>query len=218
MSRRSSGVIVSYIYSFAQIIINLLYVPMLLGMIGQSEYGLYQMIGSVIAYLNIINSTLSAGANRYYCRYAAEGDKEGMARVLGTLKRLYRFISLAIVVATAVIAFVLRLVYINSLTPWELDESCLLLGILAVSLLFVINNTLSIAVITANERFAFLKGTQLAVLIVQPLAVFALVLNWPFAWAVCVVQLACNIACWAMQRLYAHYRSLLGTEHHLNLH
>lgn len=206
LSRRSSGAAISYVYSVTQIIVSLVYVPMLLGAIGQGEYGLYQMIGSIIAYLNVINNTLSAGATRYYCRYAAVEDADGMANVLGTLKRIYRFAGMAIIGVTIVLAFVMRQVYAASLTPWELDESCILLGILAVNLLFTMSNTLSIAVITARERFVFLKGSQLAVLVIQPLAILTLVNNWPYAWTVCAVQLACNVACWAVQRHYACIR------------
>ena len=53
MNKRRAGAIVSYLYSITQVIVNLIYVPLLLGGIGQSEYGLYQTIGSIIAYLSI---------------------------------------------------------------------------------------------------------------------------------------------------------------------
>lgn len=66
MNKRRSGALISYIYSITQVVVNLLYVPILLAGIGQAEYGLYQMVGSIIAYLSIINSTFSAGAVRFY--------------------------------------------------------------------------------------------------------------------------------------------------------
>ena len=203
MSRRSAGAMVSYVYSGAQVIVSLLYVPLLLRAIGQSEYGLYQMVGSIIAYMGVINSTLSAGAIRYYCRYEAVGDTDGMANVLGTLKRIYRVAGVVVVVATVVLAFVIRIVYAGSLTPWELDESCILLAILAANLLLTMNNTLSIAVLTAHERFTFLKGSQLVVLLLQPVVILALVNQWPYAWVVCAVQFALNAVCRTVQHNYA---------------
>ena len=86
MNKRRSGAVISYLYSITQIIVNLLYVPLLLSGIGQAEYGLYQMVGSIIAYLTIINTTFSAGAVRFYSKYYVLGDEDGMANTLGILK------------------------------------------------------------------------------------------------------------------------------------
>lgn len=203
MSRRSAGAAVSYAYSAAQVVISLLYVPLLLGAIGRSEYGLYQMVGAIMAYMGIMNTTLSAGASRYYCKYFAMGDEDGMANVLGTLKRLYRKANVIVVVVIAVVAVAVRFVYAESLTAWELTESTILLAILGVNMLFTINNTLSIAVITAHERFTFLKGSQLVMLLVQPLLILLLVQGAPYAWVVCAVQLLCNAVCRTVQQMYA---------------
>lgn len=90
MNKRKAGAVVSYVYSITQVMVNLIYVPLLLSGIGRSEYGLYQMIGSIIAYLSIINSTFSAGASRFYSKYYVLGDEDGMANTLGILKRVYR--------------------------------------------------------------------------------------------------------------------------------
>ena len=48
-SSRKAGVIISYAYSIVQILVQLLYVPILLKGIGQAEYGLYQFVGSIMA-------------------------------------------------------------------------------------------------------------------------------------------------------------------------
>ena len=39
--QRRRGVVVSYVYTAAQAIVQLIYVPLLLSCIGQDEYGLY---------------------------------------------------------------------------------------------------------------------------------------------------------------------------------
>ena len=50
MNERSKGAIMNYLYMGVQVIVNLIYVPLLLSFIGTAEYGLYQLIGSVMAY------------------------------------------------------------------------------------------------------------------------------------------------------------------------
>lgn len=210
MNKRRAGAIASYAYSIAQVVVNLVYVPLLLSGIGQSEYGLYQMVGSVIAYLSIINSTFSAGATRYYSKYYVLGDEDGMANVLGILRRIYRVAYLVVGAAAVALMGVLGAVYRNSLTPWEVQESCAMLAVLALNLVLAMDNTISISCITAHEEFAFLKLSQLGTLVLQPVLVLVLIRWFPFAVTVTVVQLACNTACRMLQQWFA--KSRLGMD------
>ena len=193
----------SYLYSITQVVVNLLYVPLLLSGIGQSEYGLYQTIGSIIAYLSIINATFSAGASRYYSKYYVLGDETGMANTLGLLKRIYRFAYIGIALVTAILIGTVKVFYQASFTAWEIEESCIMLAVLAVNLMLSMENTISIAAITAHEEFAFLKATQLGTLIIQPILVVALIRYFPFAVTVTIVQFCCNFACRTIQTIFA---------------
>ena len=195
MNKRRAGAMVSYAYSIVQVVVNLIYVPLLLGGIGQSEYGLYQTIGSIISYLSIINSTFSAGAVRFYSKYYVLGDEEGMANTLGILKRIYRIAYAIVFVATLLFMGIVTVVYQQSFSPWEVQESCLLLVVLAFNLVLTMNNTMSIACITAHEEFVFLKTTQLITLVLQPILVVLFLGSAPNALTVSLVQLFCNFLC-----------------------
>lgn len=213
MNKRRAGVIASYVYSIVQVAVNLIYVPILLGGIGQSEYGLYQMIGSLVAYLSVINTTFSAGATRFYCKFYALNDEDGMANTLGILRRIYRIAYFVVVVATVVLMFVLQAVYASSFSAWEIQESCIMLAILGANLILTMSNTISIACITAHEEFAFLKGTQLITLIIQPIGIVALIKVMPFAYTVTLVQFICNFLCLLAQKWFA--RNKLGMDDEL---
>ena len=80
--RRKQGIVISYAYTLAQIVVNFLYIPLLLSIIGQDEYGLYQTVGPIMSYVVSINSVLSAGVGRYYSMYKAEGDERMMENTL----------------------------------------------------------------------------------------------------------------------------------------
>ena len=54
-NQRKLGVVLNYIYLGVNALANLLYVPILLGTIGASQYGLYQTIGSFVAYLSVLS-------------------------------------------------------------------------------------------------------------------------------------------------------------------
>ncbi|MDY2626558.1 MAG: polysaccharide biosynthesis C-terminal domain-containing protein [Coriobacteriales bacterium] len=211
--KRRAGARASYLYSAAQVVVSLIYVPLLLGGIGQGEYGLYQLVGSIIAYLSIANSTLAAGANRFYSKYYVLGDEEGMANTLGILKRIYRIAYVAIAGIVAVVAVGFSVLYRGSLSPWEVEESCLILAVMAVNLILTMNNTMSVACITAHEEFIFLKLSQLGTLVLQPVLVLAFIRVWPCALTVSVIQLLCNFLCRVIQQVFA--RRKLGMDDRL---
>lgn len=210
MNKRRVGALASYAYSIAQVVVNLIYVPLLLGGIGQSEYGVYQMIGSIIAYLSIVNSTFSAGAVRFYCKFYALGDEVGMANTLGVLKRIYRVAYILVFVGAFVSMGVVSIVYQSSFSAWEIQESCIMSAVLALNLVLTMNNTVSIACITAHEEFGFLKLSELVTLVLQPLLILIFIQFQPFAFTVTLVQLFCNFILRMAQQIFA--RRKLGMD------
>ena len=211
LNKRKSGAIASYAYTICQMIVGLVYVPLLLGGIGRAEYGLYQFIGSIIAYITIVNTTLGSGITRFYCKYLAEGDEDGMANTLAIATKAIRWVSIGSIIVGIACMGIVRVVYAESFTLWELDESCILLGILVLNLIVTMSNTVSASVITAHEEFTFLKLTQLAVIVMQPL-VIVLVIQWfPYALSVCIVQLALNVCLRMIQHGFAKKRLNMDT-------
>ena len=49
------GVILSYVVIALNMIIGIAYTPILTGSLGQSEYGLYSIVSSIISYLTILD-------------------------------------------------------------------------------------------------------------------------------------------------------------------
>lgn len=208
------GVIISYVYTVVQIVVQLIYVPILLSCIGQSEYGIYQLIGSVMAYIVSINSVLAAGVGRYYCMYMAEGNTCKMENTLAIAKRMYLVMSVVTMMVMVALAIVFRNIYATSFSGPQLDECCVMLLILGVNCIVTMNNTINISILTANERFLFLKGTQLLSLALQPVIVILLTKVYPYAVAICVVVLGLNVLCATAQRIYSKNVLKASWEYH----
>ena len=196
------GVIASYLYTFGQIAVQLLFVPLLLGGIGQAEYGLYQLVGSVMAYIVSINGILSAGVGRYYCMYLAERDIERMENTLAISKRLYMILSAVSLFIVLLLSVAVRFVYVGSFSVGQLDEMSAMLIVLGLNCIVTMNNAVYIAAITAHERFAFLKLSQLIALIAQPVFVVVMMSFWGNALMVCCVILLTNALCALVQRYF----------------
>ncbi len=73
VNQKKVGVILSYISQAIQILSGLIYTPIMLRLLGQSEYGLYQLVYSVVSYLSLLSFGFTASYMRFYSR--AEGKK-----------------------------------------------------------------------------------------------------------------------------------------------
>ena len=204
----------NYLYMIVQVIVNLIYVPLLLGFIGRSEFGLYQLVGSVMAWLLIMNSTVSAAVQRYYTKYLALHERKKAENVLGVSRVLYRILSLAAILAGAALIAIANVAYAESLTASERSELSLMLAILIANVIIVLNNSIYSSTIESHERFTFQYGIQVALTAAQPLAIVLVVMFWPCALSVVAVQLA-TVAIEALLRRYYVKRRLGIT---VNLH
>ena len=180
----------NYLYMAVQVTVNLIYVPLLLGLIGQNEFGLYQLVGSVMAYLLIMNSTVAAAVQRYYNKYLALKDLEAAENVLGVSRILYWALSAIAVAVGALLIVASNAIYAQSLTEAELTELSFMLGILVVNVIIVLNNSIYSATIEAHERFTFQYGLQVVLTALQPVAIALAVYAYPYAISVVLVQLA----------------------------
>mgnify|MGYP000864660821 FL=1 len=68
------GVIFSYISIGIGNIIQILYTPIMLRMLGQSEFGLNNLAGSVVSNLGLLSFGLGSAYMRYYSRYKIKLD------------------------------------------------------------------------------------------------------------------------------------------------
>lgn len=205
---RRLGIILSYCLTVSQVVVNIVYVPILLSGIGRDEYGLYQLIGSMMAYMAIMNGMFSSGVTRYFCKALAEHDDEGARAVLEAARRIYLVVSIVLLIIGTLLVCIYANVYEKSLTSAQLTEGKVMLGVVIVNLIITMNNTISVATITGLEHFAFLKGSQLVVTILQPAAVIAVIKRWPYALSITCVALVLNVAVALIQRVYA--RGVLG--------
>ena len=69
------GVILSYVTMIIQNIISIVYTPIMLRLLGQNEYGLYQLVASTVGYLGLLSFGFGSAYVRFYSRYKVKNDK-----------------------------------------------------------------------------------------------------------------------------------------------
>lgn len=73
VSQLKMGTILSYVSIGIQNLIAILYTPVMLRLLGQSEYGLYQLGSSAVSYLGLLSFGFGSSYVRFYYQYRVEG-------------------------------------------------------------------------------------------------------------------------------------------------
>lgn len=193
MNERKIGIAVSYLNIILHSIIGFLYVPILLHYIGKSEYGLYQLVGSFIAYFSIMDFGLTAAVVRFYSKYKALNDKLRMENILALALRAYAVVGVVLLFAGCIFYQFVDDAFRHSMSEIEILEAKQLLILLLFNVFITISTMIFRAIINAHEKFLFLKGLETVQLILQPVLVILVLQEYPSAYSVALVQTLLNI-------------------------
>ena len=207
MNQRKIGIFLSYINLGLQVIIGFLYVPILLHYIGKSEYGLYQLIGSLIAYFSVMDFGLTAAVTRFYTKYKALQDKIGMENILAISMYGYGGATLLALVIGVVCYFHLDQIFGASMSAGELVEARQMFLLLLFNIAVSLSTMVFQSVINAHEKFLFLRGMSTVQILLQPTLVILILQRYPSAMAVAVAQTVLNVAL-TLVRIYYCFAKL----------
>lgn len=177
MNQRKAGVILSYISMGANSIIMLLYVPMLLYYLTKEQYGIYQLMGSLIAYLSIMDLGLANTTTRYLSKAYSGKDENNANKIISVSHSLYLVISLLVLIGGLILYFLIAPLYGKTLSIADLGTAKIIFLIMLFNIVISIPSNIFISVIHSKEHFIFLRGLGLIKVLFQPLVVWA-VLAW----------------------------------------
>ena len=214
MNERKIGILISYVNIVLHAVIGFLYVPILLYYIGKSEYGLYQLIGSFIAYFSIMDFGLTAAVVRFYTKYKALNDKVNMENILAISLRCYGVITILLFVAGYFCYVNLDKFFAHSMTADEISSAENLFLLLLLNIVITISTMIFRAVINAHEKFLFLKGLETVQLVLQPILIILVLQKYPSAFTVALVQTILNIGLIVSRMYYCFFRLKITIKFH----
>ena len=206
MNQLKVGIILNYIIIFINLIVGLLYTPYMLGMMGQSEYGLYSLVASVIAYLTILDLGFGNALIRYTAKFRSEGREREQQEMFGMFLMLY--IGIGIVASLIGVGLLHNVdsLFGDTMTAYELERARTMMWLLVANLAITFPMSIFGSIITAYERFVFAKGLNIARLVLNTAVMIALLSFGYKAVAMVVVQTIFNIATLIINLLYCKYR------------
>lgn len=155
MSQLKKGALLSYLNIILSNVIGLFLTPFVIRMLGDSEYGLYLLIGSFVAYLSLLDLGLNNTIIRFVAKYKAKNDTKGEKAFLGTTFLIYLGISIFLALLGYIIYLNLENIFGLSLSIEEMEKAKIMFLILVLNLIFKIPGGSFEAICNAYEHFVF---------------------------------------------------------------
>jgi O-antigen/teichoic acid export membrane protein len=206
INQLKAGAILSYVVMGLSNLVGLLYTPYMLRMMGQSEYGLYSLVASVVAYLTILDLGFGNTIIRYTAKFRAEGKSEEQETMFGMFIVLYSIIGLVAFLLGLVLYFNLDLIYSNALTGDELEKTHILMLLMIFNLGVTFPLSIFGSIVTAYERFVFQKLIQIGRIILNTLLMIVLLEMGYRAIGMVVLITVFNIASLLLNFWYSKYK------------
>ncbi len=171
------GALLSYLQMGLGVVVNLIYIPLMIRILGKAEYGLYSVVYSTVSMLSILNLGFSSSFIRYYSKYKKNDDSLGIAKVNGLFLLIFSVIGVIAFLCGLFLTGHLSLVFKDGLTAAEYGKARILMLFLTVNLTISFPMTVFTNIITAHERFIFLKSLAIVKTVCSPLLSIPLLLS-----------------------------------------
>ena len=153
VNQLKAGAVLNYVVIGLNSLVGLLYTPYMLRMMGQSEYGLYSLVASVIAYLTIMDFGFGNAIIRYTAKFRAEGRQQEQYAMFGMFLILYSVIGILAFGAGLGLYFNVEALFGDTMTVVEVERAKVLMIILIFNLAVTFPLSIFGAVVTAYEGY-----------------------------------------------------------------
>lgn len=205
-SQLKIGALLSYVVLALQNLVGLVYTPFMLRMMGKSEYGLYSIAASIVAYLTILDLGFGNAIVRYTAKYRAEGKQEEQYRMFGMFFLLYCGIGIITLITGGVLYLNAESIFDASMTATELQRTKWILVLMVVNLAITFPFSLFGSIITAYEQFVFQKVVAIVRIVLNTVTMVVLLTMGYRAVAMVVVATIFNVVTLGMNFWYCkHY-------------
>ena len=169
-----AGVVLSYISTAISIVIQLVYMPVMIRLLGKSEYGLYSLVSSVVSYLSLFSLGFTGAYLRFFARFYK--NREKLASLNGMFLTLFSILASVATICGIVLSFFPEQIFGSKLLDSELSKARILMLILVINIAINLISGIFDSIIGAYEQFIFQRIVGIASAIVNPFICLPLLL------------------------------------------
>jgi O-antigen/teichoic acid export membrane protein len=193
MSQLKKAAILSYTNILLANIIGLILTPFIITSLGDSEYGLYALVGSFVAYFSLMDLGLNNTIIRFVAKYRALKDSKGEANFLATILLIYFVISLLIIVLGIIIYFNLDEIYGSALTVAELYKAKIMFVILIFNVGITLPGGSFVAISIGYEQFIFPRAAILIKYLIRSIVLVVVLMYGGDAISIVILDTSINV-------------------------
>ncbi len=157
INERKAGIILSYVGQAVKILVTFIYTPIMIRILGKSEYGLYQLVFSVVSYLSLLSLGFASSYLRFYSRYNVKKDEDGVARINGMFLIIFTVMSLICLICGYFLVNNIHVIFGTGLNEQEYKIAKVLMALMIFNMAISFPNSVFNCAITAHEKFIFQK-------------------------------------------------------------
>ena len=168
------GIILQYLQMGLNILISLIYTPIMIKILGQSEYGIYNLSSSIISYLSLLSLGFGASYIRYYSKYKKDNDEEGVKKLNALYLLVFAIMGAIAFIAGVILSSNVHIFFNETYSLNDLHIAKVLMMFLAINLTISFPASVFVSYITSQEKFIFQKIVNMGKTILSPALSIAL--------------------------------------------
>lgn len=202
MNQIKAGAALNYVIIALNTIVGLLYTPYMLRCLGQSEYGLYSLVASIIAYLTLLDFGFGNAIIRYTAKLRAERKEREQWQMFGLFMIVYIIIGIIALCLGLALYYNIDLLFGHTMAENDLINAKIMMILLTFNLAITFPLSIFGSIITAYENFVFQKVVNLIrIVLCTFVLIFVLSLGYK-AVALVVVQTIFNVLTLVLNLIY----------------
>ena len=154
-NQKKIGIILSYAAQAIQMLSGLIYTPIMLRLLGQNEFGLFQLAHSVVAYLGLLSFGFASSYLRFYSRFKAKDEQNEIAKLNGMFMSIFFVISTVCILCGMLMVGNIEILFAGGLTQDEYHMARILMLIMVFNIALTFPNSVFNSFTSAHERFVF---------------------------------------------------------------
>ena len=189
------GAVLSYVNIIVTMIVGLAYTPVMLRLLGQAEFGLYSLIGAMMAYLSVLDMGLANTIVRYVAKNRADGNKETEAELNGLFLFIYSIIGFITVVIGIILYLNVDNMFGATLDAEQLGKAKIMMILLTFNFAFTFPLSVFASLMQAYEKFIFLRIVNILRVALNPLLALPLLFMGFGSVTLVIVTTILNLSC-----------------------
>ena len=170
------GVVLSYCIMIVQNLITIFLTPIILRILGKSEYGLYQLVFSTVSYLSLLSFGFGSAYMRFYSKSRVSNDENAVSKLNGMFMTVFFIISILSLFFGMILVLNVENIFKNSLTIQEISTARILMILMVFNIAISFPSSVFDSFVTAQEKFIFQKLLILIQNIANPILTLPLLL------------------------------------------